>query len=77
MPEKVVFRELVMDPIERIIEKSKNKREELNACFKYHAFWSVMHGLISIKLTGSSDFGEELNKCVLTDAIEGFIKNLE
>ncbi|PSK93062.1 TetR/AcrR family transcriptional regulator [Taibaiella chishuiensis] len=75
MPEKVVFRELVMEPIERLLER--HKREDLNACFKYHAFWSVMHGLISIKLTGSSDFGEELNKCVLNDAIEGFIKNLE
>lgn len=74
LPEKAVFRNLVMEPIEAILAKNKNKG--LNACLKYHTFWSVMHGLISIKMMANSDINDELNKMVLDDAIAGFIHNL-
>ena len=75
IPEKGVFREIVMDPITRIIDKSRKK--DVNACLKYHTYWSVMHGLISMKMMNNSDVSSELNKLVLDDAIAGFIKNLE
>lgn len=75
IPEASVFRDLVMNPISIILEK--NKKEGINACLKYHTFWSVMHGLISIKMMNNSNVSSELNKMVLDDAIEGFIKNLE
>jgi AcrR family transcriptional regulator len=75
LPQNSVFQELVMEPILSII--SRNKRTDINACFKYHTFWSVLHGLISIKLVNNTDATEELNKYVLTDAIQGFIKHLE
>ncbi len=74
MPEQEKFRSLVMEPIEALIGKSK--RSDLNACLKYHTFWSVMHGLISIKIIGNAAIDAELNKLVLDDAIAGFIKNL-
>jgi len=74
MPEQEKFRSLVMEPIEALIEKSK--RSDLNACLKYHTFWSVMHGLISIKIIGNAAIDAELNKLVLDDAIAGYIKNL-
>lgn len=75
MPEKVYFRNIVISPIDELIKK--NKVVVGNACLKYHTFWSIIHGLISIKMMGSSDVSDELNKMVLDDAVAGFIKNLE
>jgi AcrR family transcriptional regulator len=75
VPEKSVFRDLIMEPIEKILKQ--NKKRGVNACLKYHTFWSVMHGLISIKMMNTSVVDDELNKMVLDDAIAGFIKNLE
>jgi AcrR family transcriptional regulator len=74
MPEKSTFRDLIMEPILAI--QGKNDKNDANACLKYHTFWSVLHGLISIKMMGNSDVSDELNKLVLDDAINGFIKNL-
>ncbi|GAA4315327.1 TetR/AcrR family transcriptional regulator [Mucilaginibacter gynuensis] len=76
MPEQESFRDLMMEPIEDLI--AKNKRTDINSCLKYHTFWSVMHGLISIKIVGTSSIinDDELNKMVLDDAISGFIKNM-
>jgi AcrR family transcriptional regulator len=73
-PERSEFRKLVMGPITAMIEKSKSP--SANVCLKYHTFWSILHGLISIKMMGNSDVSDELNKIVMDDAIEGFIKNL-
>lgn len=75
IPEKSIFRDLVMEPIEKIL--AEHKKTEVNACLKYHTYWSVMHGLISIKMMNNSDVSDELNKLVLDDAITGFIKNLK
>jgi AcrR family transcriptional regulator len=74
-PEKISFRSLVADPISVILEKN-NKQTEDSVCLKTHTFWSVIHGLISIKMMRTSDVSEVLNKMVMDDAIEGFIKNL-
>lgn len=76
IPERSVFRMLVTEPIEAILARNKT-RKGVNACLKYHTYWSVVHGLISIKMMNNSDVSDELNKLVLDDAIEGFIKNLE
>ena len=75
IPEQAVFRLLVMNPIEEILKKNKNNRA--NSCLKYHTYWSVMHGLISIKMVADTEDVDQLNKMVLDDAIAGFIKNLE
>jgi AcrR family transcriptional regulator len=73
MPEQAKFRELVMEPMERLIDNSGRK---MNSCLKYHAFWSVIHGLIAIKLMANPAIEGELNKQVLDDAIDSFIKNI-
>jgi AcrR family transcriptional regulator len=73
-PERADFRNLVMEPITAIIQKSKYPK--VNPCLKYYTFWSILHGLISIKSMRNSDVSDELNKLVMDDAIEGFIKNL-
>src|SRR4051812_5392824 len=75
LPEKDVFRNIVMDPLEKLLGKNTDKTT--NACLKYHTFWSIMHGLISIKMLNNPDIADELNKLVLDDAINGFIKNLQ
>lgn len=75
LPEKTVFRDLVMEPIVALMKKKGDYN--VNACLKYHTYWSVMHGLISIKMMNNSTETDELNKLVLDDAITGFIKNLE
>jgi len=72
--ERVDFRKLVMEPITEIIAKSKYP--DANPCLKYYTFWSILHGLISIKNMRNSNVSDEVNKLVLEDAIAGFIKNL-
>ena len=76
LQEKVEFRNLLMDPINVLLPKTKNI-DKTSACLKYHTLWSVMHGLVSIKMMGNSDVSDELNKLVLEDAVTGFIKNLK
>jgi len=74
LPEKSVYRNIIMEPIEQLINKHNKKGN--NVCLKYHTFWSILHGLVSIKMMGNSDVNNELNKLVLDDAVSGFIKNL-
>ena len=75
LPEKAIFRRLVMEPITKIIEKGKNPKAD--PCLKYYTFWSILHGLISIKNMRGTGVSDEINKMVMDDAISGFIKNLE
>jgi AcrR family transcriptional regulator len=74
LPEKADFRNLVTETIEAIV--ALHGKKVINPCLKSHTFWSVMHGLISIKMMKTSDVSDELNKLMLEDAVEGFIKNL-
>lgn len=72
--DKEGFDHFIMESITVALEK--NKQPITNACLKYHTFWSILHGLVSIKIMGNSPASGELNKMVLNDAIDGFIKNL-
>jgi AcrR family transcriptional regulator len=72
-PERKEFRHLVMEPIVAIINKGKNKN--VDPCLKYFTFWSILHGLVSIK-SMNDNVSDEVNKMVVDDAIAGFIKNL-
>lgn len=69
------FNDLLSDTITALIARSKNPKA--NPCLKYHTFWSILHGLISIKIMGTSDVSDKLNRMVLDDAITGFIRNLD
>jgi len=73
--ERNAFRELVIDPVTRIIEK--HGKSKINTYVKYHTYWSVLHGLVSMKMLGIAEAPETLNKLVLVDAITGFIRNLQ
>jgi AcrR family transcriptional regulator len=72
-PEGSDFRSAVLEPVTTLISKSKNP--DVNPCLKYFTFWSILHGLISIK-SMNSNVSDEVNKMVMDDAVEGFIKNL-
>jgi AcrR family transcriptional regulator len=72
-PERSDFRSAVLEPVTTLISKSKNP--DVNPCLKYFTFWSILHGLISIK-SMNSNVSDEVNKMVMDDAVEGFIKNL-
>ena len=74
LDDKERFDYFVMESIKEAI--SKSKEPGANVCLKYHTFWSILHGLVSIKIMGNSPVSGELNKMVLDDAINGFIKNL-
>jgi AcrR family transcriptional regulator len=73
-PERIGFRNLVMETITAIISKGKNP--DANPCLKYYTFWSILHGLISIKNMRNPNASDEINKLVMDDAIAGFVKNL-
>ena len=72
-PERGNFRNLVMEPITAIISKSKTPK--VDPCLKYFTFWSILHGLISIK-SMNTNVSDDVNKMVMEDAIAGFIRNL-
>jgi len=72
--ERANFRKLVMEPITNII--SRGNHPDANPCLKYYTFWSILHGLISIKNMRNPNASDEINKLVMDDAIEGFVKNL-
>ncbi|PWT95601.1 MAG: TetR/AcrR family transcriptional regulator [Bacteroidetes bacterium] len=73
-PEVNAFNDLVYEAISNVISKKKSNPEE--ACFKTHAFWSVIHGLISIMIMRTSDINSTMNKKVMDDTVAAFIKNL-
>jgi len=74
LPEKAIFRKLVIEPIIKIIEKGNNPKAE--PYLKYFTYWSILHGLVSIKNMRGVGVSDEINKMVMDDAISGFIKNL-
>jgi AcrR family transcriptional regulator len=74
IPEIPGTRQMVMEIINEIIGENKSS---VNLCLKSHTFWSILHGLISIKLMRKWDVSEELNELVLHDALSGFIENLK
>jgi len=72
--EKEQFRAIFTEPIEQLVKKSE--RTDINVCLKYHALWSLLHGLISIRIVGNTPLREGLDKMILDDAIQGYLKNL-
>ena len=72
-PERADFRVMVMEPIKALIAKGSNPDD--NPFLKYFTFWSILHGLISIRNL-DTNVSENVNKLVMDDAIAGFIKNL-
>lgn len=74
-PEFTTFPDHIGEAIESIIRKNKSTGED--TCLKIHAFWSVLHGLISIVMMRCSDIDDStMNKKVMDVTVNAFIKNL-
>jgi len=72
--ELTAFTELILRPINNLIEKAKNKKAD--PYLKLHTFWSMLHGLISINMMGK-ETREDLNNMVLKDFITSFISGIK
>ncbi|MBE7174920.1 MAG: TetR/AcrR family transcriptional regulator [Mucilaginibacter polytrichastri] len=75
IPAQSVFEDIIWDAINAIL--LKNDLPEDSTCLKYHTFWSMLHGMVSVKLTAPSASLNNFDKLVLDDAMHGFIKNLQ
>lgn len=74
-PELSRFSEILQEPIQQLIANSR--QPDTNPLLKFHTFWSMLHGLVSINMVNRTACPDELHQMVLQDAIRGFIKNME
>ena len=73
-PEVNAFKDLVSEAIRQIMLERGSNLDDF--CFKTYAFWSVLHGLISIRLMRNSDVDDTMNKKVMEDTVAAFISHL-
>lgn len=60
--------------IESSIASGKNKQAD--KYLKFHTFWSILHGIVSIQMVADASHSDEMNQLILEDAVAGFIKSL-
>lgn len=75
VPELAKFSHMVQEPIQQLIGKDQQPQTRL--LLKFHTFWSMLHGLVSINMVNRTACPDELHQMVLQDAIQGFIKNMD
>lgn len=72
IPEISNFTMLVISTIKQL----NNNQQEAIIRLKFHTFWSILHGLTSINMVNMTATPNEMQQAVLTDAVQGFIKNI-
>ena len=72
--EMQAFADIVLAVIQEVIRAGS--QPEQDAFLKYHTYLSILHGLVSIQMTGPNETVNPWSKLVLKDAISGFIKSL-
>ncbi|RZK43595.1 MAG: TetR/AcrR family transcriptional regulator [Pedobacter sp.] len=50
--------------------------DENKILLKFHTLWSILHGLTAINMSNATAMPTEMQKLVLRDAVQGFIKNI-
>lgn len=75
VPEMKTFTEVMVSSISAAIAQSKNPEAEV--FMKYHAYWSILHGLVAIQMIEKSVYPDDLKQKVLQDAIEGFVRGID
>ena len=75
VPEIQAFGELIQSVIRQAIAASRHP--EANFFLKFHTYWSILHGIISIQMNGASPHSNEMSLQILKDAIGGFIFSLD
>ena len=66
--------ELFMTVIQDAINSGNNKSAD--KWLKFHTYWSILHGLVSIQMMDSKASPDMEKQMVLQDAVSGFIKSL-
>ncbi|RYF76318.1 MAG: WHG domain-containing protein, partial [Cytophagaceae bacterium] len=66
------FSDTLISVIQQAINASKEP--QVNAFLKFHTYWSILHGLVSIQMIDRKT--SPWSQLVLKDAIDGFIKAL-
>ncbi|MGV3505163.1 MAG: TetR/AcrR family transcriptional regulator [Adhaeribacter sp.] len=75
VPELGRFSEVLQTPLRQMLTQSG--QSDANLLLKFHTFWSMLHGLVSINMVNRTACPHELHQGVLQDAVRGFIKNME
>ena len=65
---------IMVSAIQETIAASTNK--EADFYLKYHTYFSILHGLVSIQMIQKDGKPAEENRRILQDAISGFIQSL-
>ncbi|GAB2534312.1 TetR/AcrR family transcriptional regulator [Spirosoma aerophilum] len=66
------FSDILISVIQEAINNSN--QTEVDAFLKFHMYWSILHGLVSIQMMNRKE--NPWSQLVLKDAIGGFIKSL-
>lgn len=66
------FSDTLISVIQQAINASN--QPQVNAFLKFHTYWSILHGLVSIQMIDRKD--NPWSHLVLQDAISGYIKAL-
>ena len=75
VPELSKFTNLLQGAVKDLVSNSKNA--ETDSFLKFHTFWSMLHGLVSINMVERTACPDSLHELVLEDAVRGFIKNIQ
>jgi len=55
---------------------SLSNKPDTDYFLKFHTYWSILHGIVSIQMIEKDDRPEVTKKLILQDAVDGFIKAL-
>jgi len=69
------FSELLQQPIAQLI-RSRNDTA-VDPLLKFHTFWSMLHGLVSINMMNPNNDKQNLNQMVLHDLCTSFIAGIK
>lgn len=74
-PEIQQYASVIYSTIEALL--ARNNSRNIDPMLKYHSFWSTLHGLVSISLTGISTAPPAMTQQVLNDVMCNFVKALK
>ena len=75
IPEMKTFIDVITSVIRKTIAVSNNP--DVDYQLKFHTYWSILHGLVSIHMIGTNQLPDIKSELILQDAIGGFIKALQ
>jgi AcrR family transcriptional regulator len=69
------FSNVLISVIQSVI--STSKQPDTDAFLKFHTYWSILHGLVSIQMIDRKAIVNPWSQLVLKDAVDGYIKALK